>query len=192
MAYDGYSIFDSDNFQQKDSGLFVPAPPKKSEPHKASVNKKDMTDSVRYQSQLMYAELCGKLYACEFLEDQEEKLEDHRALYGWNFFTQEGLVRTAELALKLLYFIHVGRRQEKGHDLSVLWRKLPKNAKNEVNAERLAFPGGENGVRFQDYDDEKFRLSRYSHEKLGAGETVQFAHRQLYLDILSVASVAGG
>ena len=65
-------------------------------------------------------------------------------------------------------------------------------AREEVNAERLTFPGGENGVSLQDYDDEKFRLSRYLHEKLGAGETVSFAHRQLYLDILSVASVTGG
>ena len=192
MAYPRYSIFDSGKFEQKDSGLFVPALSKKPEPRRANVSRKDMTDSVRYQIQLMYAELCGKLYACEFLEDQEEKLEDHRALYGWNFFTQEGLVRTAELALKLLYFIHVGKRQGKGHDLSVLWLKLPKRAKEEVNAERLAFPGGENGVSLQDYDDEKFRLSRYSHEKLEAGETVSFAHRQLYLDILSVASVTGG
>ena len=192
MAYHKYSIFDSDNFEQKDSGLFIPSLSKKPEPRRASISRKDMTDSVRYQSQLMYAELCGKLYACEFLEDQAEKLEDHRALYGWTFFTQESLVRTAELALKLLYFIHVGRRQEKGHDLSVLWRKLPKKAKEEVNAARSTFPDGENGVSFQDYDDEKFRLSRYSYEKLEAGETVQFAHRQLYLDILSVASVAGG
>ena len=40
MAYHRYSIFDSGKFEQKDSGLFVPALSKKPEPRRGKCKQK--------------------------------------------------------------------------------------------------------------------------------------------------------
>ena len=70
------------------------------------MSQKQLSSRIRGKAQLQYAELIGRLYACERLEDEFESIKDHRVLYGWNLLAQEVLIRLSEASLKLLHMIH--------------------------------------------------------------------------------------
>ena len=137
-------------------------------------------------AELLHAEVVGRLHACEKLEDETERIEDPRVLYGWSLLTQEVLIRLAEASLKLLYLIHFNRPSKRGHSLVDLWTQLPE----EVNAKRCDFPGGERGVSFEEYDMDDFQNVRYSYERHFTGPITTFETRRLFLDSFVATSLA--
>ena len=152
--------------------------------------QKQIQPKIRQMTELQYSEIVGRLHACETLENEAESVDDPRVLYGWNMLTQEVLLRAAEASLKLLYLLHFEKQSKRGHDLSRLWEQLPKSVQVEVETERKDLPGGEQGVSFAEYDEDTFRDVRYSHESRLGGQSMMFEHRRLYLDCLSIASLA--
>lgn len=67
--------------------------------------QKQIPPEIRQIAELQHAEIIGRLYACEHLENVSESIEDPRVLYGWNMLTQEVLIRAAEASLKLIYLL---------------------------------------------------------------------------------------
>ena len=152
--------------------------------------KKQLAPEIRRMAELLHAEVVGRLYACEKLEDETERIEDSRVLYGWSLLTQEVLIRLAEASLKLLYLIHFNRPSKRGHSLVDLWAQLPKEVQQEVNVKRFDFPGGERGVSFEEYDMDDFQNVRYSHERHPGGQITAFETRRLFLDSFAVTNLA--
>ena len=152
--------------------------------------QKQIPAEIRQIAELQHAEIIGRLYACEHLENGSESIEDPRVLYGWNMLTQEVLIRAAEASLKLIYLLHFNKQSKRGHSLINLWEQLPKSVQKEVEAKLRNYPSGERGVSFTEYDTDTFQNVRYSHERLIGGQTIQFELRRLYLDCLAIADVA--
>lgn len=149
-----------------------------------------LAPEVRQMAELLHAEIVGRLFACERLENENERIDDPRVLYGWNLLTQEVLIRLAEATLKLLHLLHFNRPSKRAHSLVDLWSQLPQEVQNTVEARRNDFPGGERGVSFKEFDMEDFQNVRYSYERLSGGQTISFESRRLYLDALAASSVA--
>ena len=143
-----------------------------------------LSEENRQQAELQFAEIVGRLHACEHLENAVENMDDYRVLYGWNMLTQEVLIRVAEAALKLIYQIHFDDKPPHGHSLKALWDKIPRDVQQEIEANR-----GQT-LSFAEYDAGSFQDVRYSAERLKGGRTVAFEIRQLYLDSLAATSVA--
>lgn len=146
--------------------------------------RKDISQENRQQAELQFAEIVGRLHACEHLEDALENIDDPRVLYGWNLLTQEVLIRLAEATLKLIFQIYFDDEPPHGHSLKGLWDKIPKDVQDEIAAKRGR------SVSFAEYDGGTFQDVRYSAERLKGGRTVGFITRQLYLDSLAATSVA--
>ena len=147
---------------------------------------KKISQETRRKAELQYAEIVGRLYACEFLENGIETIKDYRVLYGWGLLSQEVLIRIAEAALKLLFELYTGNRPPRTHSLQNLWQRLPEEVQNEVEDQR-----GE-GLSFSDYDNATFQDVRYFADRRGNGQIVSFEARRLYLDSLSVTNVIKG
>ena len=62
--------------------------------------QKQLSPEIRQMAELLHAETVGRLYACEHLESESERIEDPRVLYGWSLLTQEVLIRLGEASLK--------------------------------------------------------------------------------------------
>ena len=154
------------------------------------MSKKLVSPRIRQMAELQHAEIVGRIHACESLETGMASITDPRVLYGWNFLTQEVLIRLAEASLKLLCMLHFDEDPPRGHSLAALWQKLPLDVKEEVQSKRLNFPNGENGVSFADYDMDDFQDVRYSFERRAGGQTMWFEPRQLYLDSFAARDVA--
>ena len=155
------------------------------------MSQKQISSNIRQRAELQYAEIVGRLYACEHLENEFESIKDHRVLYGWNLLTQEVLIRLSEASLKLLHMIHSNNDPPRGHSLASLWGELPVEVQQDVLVRRREFPNGNVGVNFGEYDMDDFQDVRYSSERRIGGQTMRFEHRQLYLDSLAVTSLAG-
>ena len=151
---------------------------------------KGLGPGVREQAELQYVELVGRLYACEYLENEFEAIQDHRVLYGWNLLTQEVLIRLSEASLKLLHMLDSNRVAPRGHSLATLWERLPQRVKDEVQMERETSPDSDSSVSFGKYNTDDFQDVRYSAERRAGGQQMMFEHRRLYLDSLAVVSVA--
>ena len=145
---------------------------------------------IRQKAELLHAEIVGRIHACEHLESEMENISDPRILYGWNLLTQEVLIRLAEASLKLLHMIYLGVEAGNIHSLADLWAKLPEDAQEEVLAKRLAYPNGETGVSFSQYDGDDFQDVRYSYQRRAGGQTMRFEPRRLFLDSFAVRDVA--
>ena len=152
--------------------------------------RKHLAPKIRRMAELSYAEIVGRLHACEHLETEAERIDSPRVLYGWNLLTQEVLIRLAEASLKLLYLLYFNRPSKRGHSLMDLWAQLPKAVQEEVNTKRRGFPGGQLGVGFAEYDAYDFQSVRYSYEHLVAGQTTTFKVRRLFLDSLAAKDLA--
>ena len=63
--------------------------------------QRKISQQTRQQAELQFAEIVGRLNACEYLENGAEHIEDQKVLYGWGLLTQEVLIRLAEATLKL-------------------------------------------------------------------------------------------
>lgn len=150
------------------------------------MSQKRISGETRKQVELQFAELVGRLQACEHLEDTAEQIKDHRVLYGWNMLTQEVLIRLAEATLKLIYQLHFDRKPPRGHNLRELWDKIPKDVQHEIETER-----GQ-PLSFAEYHEGIFQDVRYSAERLQGGSSIRFEVRRLYLDSLASVSVAEG
>ena len=148
------------------------------------MTQKNISQETRQQVEVQFAEIVGRLYACEHLENAAEQIEDHKILYGWNMLTQEVLIRLAEATLKLIYQIYSDDKPPHGHSLKDLWDKIPADAQREIEAER-----GQS-LSFAEYDGGTFQNVRYSAERLKGGLTIGFETRRLYLDSLAATSVA--
>ena len=145
---------------------------------------------LRQMAELLHAEIVGRIHACERLETEIESITDPRVLYGWNMLTQEVLIRLAEASLKLLYMLCFDEEPPHGHSLAALWKKLPSEAQEEVQAKRRHFPNGDRGVSFPDYDMDDFQDVRYSFERRVGGQTMSFEPRRLYLDAFAARDAA--
>ena len=152
--------------------------------------QKKLAPKIRLMADLLHAEITGRLHACEHLETQAEQIEDPRVLYGWNFLTQEVLIRLAEASLKLVYLLHFNKPSPKGHSLRDLWAQLPEPVQTEVKVKRRNFPGSERDVSFPEYNMEDFQDVRYSYERLVGGQTIRFEARRLFLDCLATNQLA--
>ena len=141
-------------------------------------------------AELLHAEIVGRIHACERLETEIESITDPRVLYGWNMLTQEVLIRLAEASLKLLYMLCFDEEPPHGHSLAALWKKLPSEAQEEVQAKRRYFPNGDRGVSFPNYDMDDFQDVRYSFERRVGGQTMSFEPRRLYLDAFAARDAA--
>ena len=148
------------------------------------MSQKKISQETRQQTELQFAEIVGRLHACENLENATEQIEDHKVLYGWNLLTQEVLIRLAEATLKLIYQLYFDNNPPHGHSLKDLWGKIPADAQEEIEANR-----GE-PLSFIEYDGGSFQDVRYSAERLKGGRTARFEMRRLYLDSLAASSVA--
>ena len=146
--------------------------------------QKNISQETRQQAELQFAEIVGRLHACEHLENGAEQIEDHRVLYGWNFLTQEVLIRLAEATLKLVCQLYFDDKPPHGHSLKSLWDRIPEDAQKEIEDRR-----GE-VLSFVEYDSGTFENVRYSAERLQGGETTSFQMRRLYLDSLAATGVA--
>lgn len=144
---------------------------------------------IRKNAELQFSEIFGRLHACQTLEEEAQRVDDSRVLYGWNMLTQEVLLRAAEASLKLLYLVHFKKQSKRGHDLSKLWAQLPESVQREVEAERKTFPGGDRGVSFAEYDMGTFQDVRYSHERLFGGKSIRFEVGRLCLDCIAIVGV---
>ena len=151
---------------------------------------RQLTSEIRRIAELQYAELVGRLHACEHLENEIERIQVPQILYGWNLLTQEILIRLSESALKLLYLLHFNKQPPKGHSLAKLWAQLPKPVQEEVEAKRRSFPGGERGTSFDTYSMDEFQNVRYSYERIAGGETVSFEVRRLFFDSFAAVDLA--
>ena len=154
------------------------------------MNDDKLAPEIRRMAELLHAEILGRLFACEHLENEFEQIDDPRVFYGWNLLTQEVLIRLAEASLKLLHLLHFNKPSKKAHSLVDLWSQLPEAIQDAVEAKRKGIPGGERGVSFKEFDMDDFQDVRYSHERLLGGRTISFETRRLYLDSLAVRSVA--
>ncbi len=154
------------------------------------MSQRQLSPSIRQIAELQYGEIVGRLYACEHLENEFDRIEDSRVLYGWSLLTQEVLIRLAETTLKLLYMLYFDVMPSHGHNLAALWAKLPLEVQEEVLARRRDLPDGENGVSFGEYGMDDFQDVRYSFERRLGGQTMRFEHRRLYLDSLAATSLA--
>ena len=154
------------------------------------MSQRQLSPDIRQIAELQYAEIVGRLYACEHLENEFESIQDHRVLYGWNMLTQEVLIRVAEASLKLLHMLDTDSLPPRGHSLASLWNKLSSIAKEEVLAKHRNFANGEVEISFGEYDMDDFQDVRYSFERRAGGQTMSFEHRRLYLDSLAVTSLA--
>ena len=146
--------------------------------------QKNISQQTRQQAEIQYAEIVGRLYACELLENETENIEDSKVLYGWAFLTQEVLIRLAEATLKLIYQIHFDKKPPRGHSLQSLWRQIPDEVRQDIEKKR-----GQK-LSFEEYDNNTFQDVRYSAERLRGGRTTSFRRRQLYLDSLTATAVA--
>ena len=146
--------------------------------------QRKISQQTRQQAELQFAEIVGRLNACEYLENGAEHIEDHKVLYGWGLLTQEVLIRLAEATLKLVYQLYFDDKPPHGHSLKALWDKIPTDAKQEIKDRR-----GQ-ALSFDKYDGGTFQDVRYSAERLQGGQTRSFQTRQLYLDSLAVTEVA--
>ena len=146
--------------------------------------QKNFSQETRHQAELQFAEIVGRLHACEHLENGAEQIEDHKVLYGWNFLTQEVLIRLAEATLKLVYQIYFDDKPPHGHSLKNLWDKIPADAQKEIEDKR-----GQ-ALSFEEYNSGTFQDVRYSAERLKGGQTTSFGMRRLYLDSLAATGVA--
>ena len=147
------------------------------------MSPRNISPELRNKAELQYAEIVGRLYACEQLENGFEKIEDHRVLYGWGLLAQEVLMRLAEASLKLLFELHTGNPPRRTHNLEALWKRIPAEVRKEVETER-----GE-ALSFTDYDNDAFQDVRYFADRRGSGQTVSFEARRLYLDSLAATNV---
>lgn len=154
------------------------------------MSQRQLSPDIRKIAELQYAEIVGRLYACEHLENEFESIQDHRVLYGWNLLTQEVLIRVAEASLKLLHMLDSDSLPPRGHSLASLWNKLSSIAKEEVLAKHRNFANGEVEISFGEYDIDDFQDVRYSSQRLVGGQTMWFEHRRLYLDSLAATSLA--
>ena len=145
---------------------------------------KKISQETRRKAELQYAEIVGRLYACEFLENGTEEIEDYRVVYGWGLLAQETLIRTAEASLKLLLELYTGSHPPRTHSLQDLWQRIHKNVQKEVEEQR-----GEK-LSFSAYDNASFQDVRYFADRRGSGQIVSFEVRRLYLDALAVTDVA--
>ena len=148
------------------------------------MSQKNLSQETRQQAELQFAEIVGRLHACENLENGAEQADDPRVLYGWSMLMHEVLIRLAEATLKLIYQLYFDDKPPYGHSLKALWNKIPKDAQEEIKAER-----GES-LSFTEYDGGTFQDVRYSAERLKGGKTIVFEMRRLYLDSLAAMSVA--
>ena len=146
--------------------------------------QKEISEEVRQQAELQFAEIVGRLHACEHLENGAEKIENHRVLYGWNFLTQEVLIRLAEATLKLVYQLYFDAKPPYGHSLKTLWDSIPADAQQEIQERRGQV------LSFEEYDSGTFQDVRYSAERLKGGQTTFFQMRRLHLDSLAAIGVA--
>ena len=146
--------------------------------------RKNISKETRQQAELQFAEIVGRLHACEHLENGAEQIEGHKVLYGWHFLTQEVLIRLAEATLKMVYQIYFDDKPPYGHNLKNLWSKIPVDAKREIEDRR-----GQ-ALSFEEYDSGTFQNVRYSSERLKGGQTTSFQMRRLYLDSLAATEVA--
>ena len=157
------------------------------------MTKKHLSTKIRQMAELQYAEIVGRLYACERLESEIQNISDPRVLYGWNLLTQEVLIRLAEASLKLLYMVHFDHeppRGRNGHDLAFLWGEFPKEVRDEVEAKRQNYSGVDRRISFPDYSFDDFQDVRYSYERLLGGQAKTFETQRLYLDSFATRDVA--
>ena len=154
------------------------------------MSQKPLSPKIRQMAELLHAEIVGRLHACEHLENEAERVDDPRVLYGWNLLTQEVLIRLAEASLKLLHLVHFNKPPKKVHRLADLWAQLPEEVHHAVEARRRCFAGGERGVSFTEYDMADFQNVRYSYERLVGGQTLSFETRRLFLDSFATRNLA--
>ena len=154
------------------------------------MSQRPLSPKIRQMSELLYAEIVGRLHACAHLENGAERVEDPRVLYGWNLLTQEVLIRLAEASLKLLHLVHFNKPPERVHALADLWAQLPAEVRDAVEAKRRCFAGGERGVSFAEYDMADFQNVRYSYERLMGGQTLSFETRRLFYDAFATRDLA--
>lgn len=145
-----------------------------------------LSNENRRIAENLFADILGRLAACSDLYLSYSRQQDQRMLYGYAMLMNESLLRSAELALKLIHLLSANSRWPKGHDLRELWRKLPQTVKDSIDKKRET--QGE-PFSFEDYTTEDFEKARYMWE-IPDGQNSGYEPKRLYDDTEAALSWA--